>query len=103
MHVSVIEYRITGIDAAGWAATCDEIAPAFALLPGLVGKIWLEGSDGRYGGVYVWEDEAAYRAFLDSDLGAGFASHPNLEAVTMRDWAVDEKHTAITGGILQVV
>jgi Putative mono-oxygenase ydhR len=103
MHVSVFEYGITGMDAASWAASCEELAPAFAQVPGLVSKVWLKGADGRYGGVYVWEDESAYRAFLTSELGAALASHPHLEGLTMREWSVDERPTAVTRGILQAV
>ena len=41
--------------------------------------------------------------FLKSDLGAALASHPHIEGLTMRDWAVDEQLTAVTRGILQAV
>ncbi len=101
MHVSVFEYDITGISAADWAVACTELAPAFAQVPGLVSKVWLTGADGRYGGVYLWADERAYRDFLGSDLGAALAAHANIDGLTMRDWAVDDQPTSITRGVLQ--
>lgn len=101
MHVSVFEYEITGMEAADWARVCEELATAFAQVPGLVSKVWLKGADGRYGGVYVWNSEEAYRTFLESALAAALASHPNVDALTMRDWAVDEQPTAVTRGIPQ--
>ena len=102
MHVSVFEYRVRGMDPSEWGRVCaEELAPVFAEVPGLRSKIWLRSADGGAGGVYLWEDEAAYRAFLASDLGAGLARHPHIEGLTVRDWAVDEAATAITGGDLQ--
>ena len=103
MHVSVFEYRLTGTTAEAWAETCVELAPAFAQVPGLVSKIWLKSPEDHFGGVYLWEDEASYRAFLASDLGAALAGHPHIGDLTMRDWPVDQAPTAITMGRLQPV
>ena len=63
--------------------------------------MWLESPDGSLGGVYLWEDEESYRAFLASDLGAALATHPHIDGLTMRDWPVDAAPTAITMGRLQ--
>ncbi len=102
MHVSLFEYRLTGISGEEWAAACvEQLAPAFAALPGLVSKIWLRSPEGTYGGVYVWEDEESLRAFLAGDLGAALAAHPHITDLTVRDWSVDEAPTAITTGRLQ--
>ncbi|MGY1650300.1 hypothetical protein [Geodermatophilus sp. SYSU D01119] len=52
MHVSVFEYRLRGIAPEEWAATCvEQLAPAFAAVPGLLSKIWLTSADGHLGGV----------------------------------------------------
>jgi Putative mono-oxygenase ydhR len=99
MHISVAEYRIRDIDAAGWADACNELAPAFAAVPGLIAKYWLHGDAEIRGGVYVWTDRAAYLAFLDSDLGRALGSHPNIAELTMRDYAVDETPTQMTRGM----
>jgi hypothetical protein len=102
MHVSVFEYRLSGIGEEEWATACvEQLAPAFARVPGLVSKIWLRSPDGGFGGVYLWEDEESYRAFLAGDLGAALATHPHLDGLTMRDWPVDAAPTAITTGRLQ--
>ncbi|WP_158579938.1 YdhR family protein [Geodermatophilus marinus] len=102
MHVSLIEYRLSGVDREEWARVCvEQLAPVFAAVPGLVSKIWLTTPDGQLGGVYVWEDEESYRAFLAGDLGAALAAHPHIAGLTMRDWRVDEAPTAITTGRLQ--
>jgi Putative mono-oxygenase ydhR len=99
MHVAVFEYRIRDIDDAGWAQACDDLAPAFAGVPGLVNKVWLHGEGDARGGVYLWVDKAAYEDFLASDLGKAVGSHPNIAELTMRDYAVDEAPTRVTRGV----
>jgi hypothetical protein len=99
MHVSIFSYRIQDIDDTGWSKACDELAPAFAAVPGLVSKVWLHGEGDARGGVYLWEDKAAYEAFLASDLAKAVGSHPNIAELTMRDFAVDEAPTRVTRGM----
>ncbi len=99
MHISVFDYRIQDIDDAGWSQACDELAPAFAAVPGLVSKVWLHGEGDARGGVYLWEDRAAYETFLASDLGRAVGSHPNIADLTIRDYAVDEAPTRVTRGV----
>jgi hypothetical protein len=99
MHISVFEYRIRDIDDAAWSRACDELAPAFAAVPGLVSKVWLHGKGAIRGGVYLWTDKAAYEAFLSSDMGRTVGSHPNIADLTMKDYAVDEAPTRVTRGV----
>lgn len=103
MHISVFEYQVQGMDDAGWSQACDELAPVFAAVPGLVSKVWLHGEGAARGGVYLWRDKAAYEAFLASDLGKALGSHPNIGALTMRDYSVDEAPTKVTRGLAAVV
>jgi len=99
MHVSIVEFRLQEMDDAGYSQLCDELGPTFAAVPGLVSKVWLHGEGGARGGVYLWEDKAAYEAFLASDLARAVASHPNFAELTMRDYAVDEAPTRVTRGV----
>jgi hypothetical protein len=99
MHISIFEYRIRDIDDAGWSQACDELAPVFAAVPGLVSKAWLHGEGDVRGGVYLWVDKAAYEAFLASDLGQAVGSHPNIGELTIREYAVDEAPTLVTRGV----
>jgi hypothetical protein len=104
MHVTLAEYRIQAIDDAGWADACrNELAPAFAAVPGLMVKYWLHGDADIRGGVYIWSDRAAYLAFLDSDLGRALGHHPNIANLTMRDYALDEAPTQVTHGMTVAV
>jgi hypothetical protein len=100
VHVQLINFRLSGIDDEGYARLCDELAPAFASLPGLLSKVWLADHDGgTYGGLYLWESAGAMASFLDSDLFAAVRAHPNLSEVTVRDWGVLPGPTAMTSRI----
>ena len=41
MHIQVINFNLEGISRAEYEAVCDELAGAFAQLPGLISKHWL--------------------------------------------------------------
>jgi hypothetical protein len=78
---------------------CDEVAPAFAAVPGLVSKVWLaDRENGTYGGVYTFENSAAVDAHLASELGQ-VAAIPGLVDVTIRRFEVLTEPTAITRGL----
>ncbi len=99
MHVSIVGFRLQNMDDAEYSQICDELAPAFAAVPGLLSKVWLHGEGDARGGVYLWEDKAAFEAFLASDLGRAVASHPNFAELTVRDYAVDEAPSRVTRGV----
>jgi hypothetical protein len=83
---------------------CDEVAPAFAAVPGLVSKIWIEDSaSGTYGGVYLFHDRAAFDRFKGSDLFKGVAGHPNLTNISAKDFGILEAPTRVTNGLLTAV
>ena len=81
MEVVIINFSLDGLTEAEYRAKCDEIAPAFAAVPGLVSKVWLaDTADGVYGGVYTFEDGGAVDAFMSSDLARHVASTPTFAA-----------------------
>ena len=84
---------------AGFRSMANEVAPAFASVPGLLGKFWLadEGKN-TYGGVYLWQDAAAMRAYLASDLGKGVVGNPNFANLTSRDFEMLSGPTGGSGG-----
>ena len=98
MHASVAEYRLRDIDERDWAMACIDMAPSFARVPGLVSKLWLKDRSGRFGGVYIWQSESRFLDFTGSDLGVLLTTHPNIDGLTVRDWAVESAPTAITEG-----
>ena len=55
-----------GLTAAQLSAAFEEVAPKFCNVPGLVRKQFLHSRDCRTaGGVYLWNDEGAARAFMN--------------------------------------
>jgi heme-degrading monooxygenase HmoA len=101
MHVLVVNFELDGVTEEEYRAMCDELAPAFAEVPGLVAKTWLADSESNtYGGVYMWRGREDFEAFAASELAAGVAQHPNLKNVTMRDFGVIEEPSAVTHGLV---
>jgi len=99
MKVQIITFQLNGIDDEAYRGICDEMAPAFAAVPGLQRKLWLADRDANtYGGVYVFSDVDAQAAFARSDLFAAVASNPNLAGVSSRVFDVLPGPTAVTGG-----
>ena len=41
MHIQVINFNLEGINRTEYEAVCNELAEAFAALPGLISKHWL--------------------------------------------------------------
>ena len=41
MHIQVINFNLEGINRAEYEVVCDELAGAFAALPGLISKHWV--------------------------------------------------------------
>jgi len=99
VEILVVNYSLDGMTESEYESLCDEVAPAFAAVPGLVSKVWLADRDnGVYGGVYTFENGAAVDAFLASELGQ-VAAIPGLANVTIRRFEVLAEPTAITRGL----
>ena len=82
---------------------CDEVAPAFAEVPGLVSKVWLANRVANtYGGVYTWASREAMEEFSKSELSTALATNPNLVDITSADFDVFEEPTRVTRGLAEV-
>jgi heme-degrading monooxygenase HmoA len=73
-----------GITADQLRAAFDEAAPKFRNVPGLIRKQFLHSKDCRTaGGVYLWNDEPAARAFMSERVApmirAKFQVDPTIE------------------------
>ena len=100
MHIQIVNFQLEGIDEADYRALCDEVAPAFAALPGLISKVWLaDPKTNTFGGVYTWNDSESMDAFAGSELFETIATHPNLVNVSSRDFAVLDGPTGVTNGL----
>ena len=97
MHIQVINFNLEGINRAEYEAVCDELAGAFAALPGLISKHWLADEENNtYGGVYIWETRDAYEAYLNSELFVGVGANPALLNIVSNDFDVIECPRRVT-------
>ena len=104
MHVLIVNFNLKGLDEAQYARICDEVAPAFAAVPGLASKLWIKNSDtGTYGGVYIFESRDALNRFQETDLFRSLAVNKNLANVTADDFEVLEAPTRVTSRMLTAV
>ncbi len=100
MHIQIINFNLEGITRTEYEAVWDELAGAFAALPGLISKHWLaDEQNNTYGGVYIWETRDAYQDFVNSELFAGVGANPALANITSKDFDVIEGPTRVTRGL----
>jgi Putative mono-oxygenase ydhR len=98
VEILVINFSLAMTEAE-YRKMCDDVAPAFAAVPGLVSKIWLANRvNGVYGGVYTFESGEALDAHLASDLGQ-VAAIPGLVDVSVHRFEVLRGPTTITHGL----
>ena len=103
MHIQIVNFHLKDMTEDEYTRLCDQVAPAFADLPGLISKVWLANpATNTFGGVYTWRDQQAMHDFAKSDLFNTVATHPNLAGITSSDFAVMEVPTALTRGLAPV-
>ena len=99
MYMQVVSFQLKGMSEADFRTLCDQLAPQWAAIPGLISKVWLANpATNTYGGVYTWENREAMERFTQSELFAAVAAHPNFEGITSTDFGVLEGPTAVTHG-----
>ena len=99
MHMQFVEFELQGIGLAEYEALVEELAPAFADIPGLIAKVWIaDPESNRAGGIYTWADSESCDAYLESDLFQAALANPALANLRSRRFGVLEGPTAITGG-----
>ena len=100
MQILIVNFSLDGLSEEQFASSCDELAPAFAAVPGLVSKVWLaDRAEGIFGGVYTFESEKAVDDYLQSDLFAGVGSTPGFVNISVRRFGVLDGPTRITRGL----
>ncbi len=89
MQILIVNFNLDGLSEEEFASSCDELAPAFAAVPGLASKVWLaDRAEGIFGGVYTFESEKAVDDFLQSDLFVGVGATPGLVNISVRRFGV---------------
>jgi quinol monooxygenase YgiN len=100
MYIQIVNFNLSNTTPAEFEKLCLELAPQFAALPGLISKVWLADPVGNtFGGVYTWQDRAAYEAFTTSELFKAVAAHPNLSNIASHGFDVLEEPTRETRGL----
>ncbi|WP_053404463.1 hypothetical protein [Persicobacter sp. CCB-QB2] len=71
MIIQIIRIH-SALDAEVLLERAKERAKEFEQLEGLIQKYYVKlGTQGGYGGIYIWENRDAMEAFRDSELAAG--------------------------------
>lgn len=103
MHIQIVNFNLKGVSEADYRALCDQLAPAFAVMPGLLSKVWLaDAATNTYGGVYTWQNKAAMQAYMQSEIFNNVVNHPNLTNITSKDFGILEGPTEVTHGLAMV-
>lgn len=85
--------------AAEHAERSRQLAPAFAAVPGLISKTWLENrTSGSYGGFYVFETKAAFDRFVASELFELTYAQAHVADLATCEFSVDQGPTSVTRG-----
>lgn len=101
MEIVIINFSLKGMTEYEYEKMCDEVAPAFAAVPGLASKVWLaDRTTGVYGGVYTFENGASVDAFMGSELFAQVGAIPGLAGISVRRFGVLSAPTAVTRGLV---
>jgi hypothetical protein len=97
MQVLIVTFRLEGMTEAEYYRGCDEEAPAFVEIPGLIAKIWLaDPATNTYGGVYTLQDRASLDAYLASDLFRSIGETPGVAGLTVQRFGALEGPTRVT-------
>lgn len=98
MHIQFVTFRLKDMPPGDYVALCDELAPTFAAIPGLLAETWLASPEtGVYGAVYSWRDPAAMEA---ANVFAIVQGNPNFTEGTSRQFDILEGPTRITRGLI---
>jgi hypothetical protein len=99
MNILLVNFSLRGLDPDNYGQHCEQVAPVFADLPGLVSKTWLaDPTSNTFGGLYIWRDRASLENYLASDIFKSLGSNPALANVTAREFGVLDAPTRITRG-----
>lgn len=103
MPASILQLNFKlNVSAAEYERAVAPLAPAFAEVPGLKWKLWfLDAEAGEAGGLYLFEDEDARQAFLDSDLAAQVKAAPFLRELSAKPFDTMETLSRVTRAPIQ--
>lgn len=87
------------VTKAEYEAAVSPLAEKFAAVAGLRWKIWIiNESESEAGGIYLFEDEASLKTFLEGELAATVSNHPALSNMSVKQFDIIDGITATTRG-----
>jgi hypothetical protein len=87
------------VTRAEYEQAVSALAGDFAALAGLRWKVWIiNEADQEAGGIYLFEDAASVKAFLEGPLAAKVTGHPALSGFSVKQFDVMEDVTKTTRG-----
>jgi hypothetical protein len=87
------------VSKAEYEQAVSQLASKFAAVAGLRWKVWtMNEAEHEAGGVYLFDDEASVKAFLEGPLAAQVTSHPALSDFSVKQFDVMADVTAVTRG-----
>lgn len=97
MQVQVVSYSLSGVSEQQYITDATQAAPQVASTPGLLATVWTEDPEnGRYGAIYLWEDEEALQR-------GRIWIHPGADEVVMENYNVLERLTKATQPVLSLL
>lgn len=100
MSARILQLNFTfSVPRADYEAAVSPLANDFAEVPGLVWKVWLMNEAGsEAGGIYLFDSESSLAAYLEGPLAGAVKTHPALSDLSVKQFDVMDKLTAITRG-----
>ena len=99
-----VNFTLDGISQADYDAACQSFSGPIAAVPGLRWKIWLVNeAEHRVGGIYLFDDERALRAYADGPIVAQIRAAPFVRDLEVREFDVMPDHSAVTRAPLAAV
>lgn len=80
-------------------AVVSPVAHDIAKVPGLRWKVWLINErESEAGGLYLFDDEAQAKMYLESPIVAGLREHPNISDIRIKQFNIMEAASHVTRG-----
>ncbi len=99
MHIQIVNFNLKDLAVSEFEEQCNQLAGAFAQIPGLLSKVWLADREANtFGGVYLWRDEQALRSYQATELFQTVIQNPHFANITVREFGVLEGPTRVTNG-----
>lgn len=79
------------------------LAEPIAKVEGMVWKVWVINDENKEaGGIYLFEDAASVNAYLNGEIVAGLAVHPQITDIVVKQFDVMVNPSSITRAPLEV-